>query len=631
MRSKSRTKHLESELVQRLDRFVDFGLAAVLFVAPLAMAGRFAPGRLLLVAIVGATAIAWGAARYFSSRPQSWQVTGVEWLAAAAVFLVLLQSMPLPPVVVQNLSPAVSNLLPLHHGMQYADDGVPNESDQSTSQRIMGWTYLSVAPHATRGGLAMALTYVLLFGLVAQRLRRRTDMEQLLKAIALAGVAMSLLGLLQRYLGNGKFLWFLEHPSRDTLTAVKGTFANENHFVHFLALSFGPLLWWLIREQEKAPSDRQKHDISIDSLRERIRNIPRNQLLPIGGLCIVTLAALLSFSRGGLVMMTIAGAVTLGLFAWQRVVGMRTLVTFGLITIVALAGVWINGQEILVRELESLQTTSIESLDENQGRRKIWSAVLSAVPDFALLGSGVGSHRYIYPTYFKDKASVQYTHAESGYLQVLLETGGVGFAMLLFGTGLSGYWIFRVLRHGGKKHTTLAVPLAASWTVSVVHAVFDFNWFIPANMTITLCILAIANRLSQKVETNPAAKRPIEVDQRVHWAVLTAGFSVIMILSTVHFWGPARGHGAYAEYKAWSLATNRFVAKSTGPGRQRSLGFVDPSQPVTGDRMIALLDKDGPTRSSAWTGTRSHGGYLPASIQPAPERFRIRNGIGRNS
>lgn len=578
----------ETRLVQTLHRIVDGGLACVLFVAPLAMAGRFAVGRLLLLSIVGVTATAWAFSRLLSTKPRPWYSTGLEWLAVFAVLLVLLQVLPLPSGAMQSLSPTIGELLPMHHGIEAT--GEVNADAASTENQVVGWNYLSLAPHATRGALAMALCYVLLFGVVSQRLRNREDIEFLMKAIALAGVSMAVIGLTQRFLGNGKFLWFIEHPSRDTLTAVKGTFANENHFVHFLALSLGPLLWWVVKEQST------EHGAKVPGAtfgrNSQRPTVTRNQVLSLVGLGLVLLAALMSFSRGGIAVLAIAGVVTISLLAIQRRVGIRAVAALSTIAVIAILCLWIHGKDLLTRELETLQTASIESLDQDQGRRKIWSAVSKAIPEFALVGSGVGSHRYIYPTYFRDRAAVQYTHAESGYLQVLLETGSVGFLLLCFALGLTGWWGVRGLRSRNDRLRFIAVPLAACWTVSVVHAVFDFNWFIPANMCLTVMVVAMLSRLWQLQSNSPAEVTYRKVPmKRIHWAVATCGIAVVAMFSTSHYIGPAKASASYNEYRAWSLATNRFASKSIGPGRQRSLGFVDPGKQETTQRMIELLDQ----------------------------------------
>lgn len=591
----------EPAFIQYLNKTVDFGIAGVLFVAPLAMAGRYPPGRLLLALLVGVTAIAWATARCFSRRERAtWFLTGVEWLAAFAILLVALQLLPLTSQMLHRISPTISQLLPLFQ------ESVPVAAADSDVNEVastwLTWQRVSLAPAATRGGFAMTLVYVMFFFVVLQRVRHQADIELLLKAMAIAGVGMAALGIAQKLFGNGKFLWFLEHPSRDTLTAVKGTFANENHFAHFLALTLGPLIWWLISIQHVQTEPQKRFRFGSDAAN---RSIDVEYLLVCMGLGIVMLAGLLSYSRGGLAMMFLAAVSSTAMLLYQKRVGRNAIISVSVAAAIAIVAVWIHGQEVLTRELATLGEISIESLDEGAGRRRIWDAVLLAIPDFAVLGSGVGSHRYVYPTFFSSPSGVQYTHAESGYLHLLLEAGGPGLGLALVGIGFCGWWLASAFVRDKPEVSFLAVPLISGVLVSVVHAVFDFNWFIPANMCLTLVIAASSARLFD-LSSNHRHKHRHRHRVQMTNAMSTGlvGLAVVMsTLSVNQFVAPALAHSSWNEYLAWSLATNRFSAKSIGPGRQRSLGFVDGNDPSTVNRMIELLDQ---TLQADPTNGRAH-------------------------
>ena len=566
----------DPSFVRLLQHGVDVGIAGVLLLAPLAMGGRYPLGRLVLVLLVAITAVSWCLARTLSRQQTSWFWSGAEWIGGLAVLLVVLQLTPLSPAWRDCFSPQVAQLLPLWS--QPADP-----SSGETLANWSSWNRITLAPQATRGGLAMLLTYLMLFGVVSQHVWRKGDIERLLRIVALAGIGMASVGLLQYFAGNGKFLWLYEHPSRDTLTAVKGTFANENHFAHFLALAIGPLIWWLVSVQAQA----ERAAGAGFQITAQTKSVPKLQIFLGAGLAIMLLAGLLTYSRGGIAMILLASVASTALFAWQGHVGRRAVIAMTTVVLVAAGAVWIHGQDLLVREIETIQSASLDALDQGRSRRKIWQSVVRAIPEFALVGSGVGSHRDVYPTYFSERSSVQYSHAENGYLQILLETGGPGLALLLCGIGLSGYWVVQsMINDRQPKLAMLAVPVAAAWCVSVVHAVADFNWFIPANMAMTLVLLALAARLSYLATSRPETEWSRLVP-RWRWAIATVVVVLTSLLGINHYWGPAHGAPHWDEYLAWSLATNRFAAKSVGPGRQRRLGLVDRSSPDT----IAWMSK----------------------------------------
>ena len=261
-------------------RLVDAGLLGVIFVAPLFMGGRGDIGRLVYVALVCGTAVCW-LVRQCLLADASWRWSGLEWILLAGVLLVVLQLAPLPPGVLRTLSPQIPGLLPLW-------------TTQASPETQLGvWNQLTLSPQATRGGLITFLAHALLFLVLVQRIRDVHDVKRLVRWLALAAIGMAVLGLAQMLFGNGKFLWIYEHPSRDTYRVVKGSFQNQNHFAHFLALGIGPLLWWLHRLWTAAPKA---------SFGSGGRSWSQSEILKHAltiGLGLVAFAGLLTFSRGG--------------------------------------------------------------------------------------------------------------------------------------------------------------------------------------------------------------------------------------------------------------------------------------------------------------------------------------------
>jgi len=523
------------------DRAVDAGLAAVLFVAPLAMGGRHPAGLLLFVALVGITATAWVAGQCWR-RDARWTTSGAEWLICAGLLLLALQLTPLPAWLLARLSLATPEFLPLWtSGTSAAGGGLA----------LGSWHTISLTPHATRISLVAFLAYAILFLVAVQRIRTLADVERILRWTATAAVAVAVLGLAQFLVGNGKFLWVYAHPSRDTLHAVKAMFANENHCAHLLALGIPALIWSLARWPKR--------------LRAQARSTSLAGLLGTA-LAVTVFAGMLTFSRGGLIVIVLAAATMIGLLACKQAIDRRVWLLLAGGGLLAGAALLVHGYEPLRGEVETL--ASLDKLDAHGGRQKLWRAEFLAFQQAPIVGVGVGSCREVYPAFFPDYSNVYFSHGESAFVQVLMESGVLGLALLLAGLALAGRWCSLALRGLDGSAYVASAAATAGLVVSVVHSAWDFVWYLPACMTVALLLLACVFRLSRlamAVERAPCERTPCEraprerarrasADRvrreraRLAWG-LAAGATAIVCGSLVQAaWAPAWAAPAWERY-----------------------------------------------------------------------------------
>jgi len=550
------------ELGRCLLLIVDLAIIGVIFVAPLLMGGRHPAGQFAFVSFVCVAAVAWTARQCFLKRAV-FRRSGVELLLLAGVLLIGIQLLPLSPGWIARLSPAVGELLPLWP----SQTAVPGHLDR--------WSQISLSPVATCAGLVMYVAYVMLFLVTVARIREVKDAERIIGWIGISAAFMALIGLLQYLSGNGKFLWVYQHPYRDTHDAVKGAFINQNHFAHFLALGVGPLLWWiqrLLRSQQK----RHRRSFSLsgsDTDRKRLY-----VCAAVGALGLVTFAALLSFSRGGVLIILLATAVCTGIYVRASLLGRKALI--GLVAVAALIGVGlcIHGYDSLAREVDTI--TDAETTHElSGGRGELWQSLAGAVPKFAIAGAGVGSHREVYPVFLTKYYRTEFTHAECGYLQVLLETGIPGLALLLTGIAVCGVWCVRSLFRSRSLSTTACIgAVSAGLLASVVHSLVDFVWYIPACMSISVVLIACACRLYQLVQAKRGARTREIPLPRTAWVAATGTVLVVSVLLVNNRFGPALASPHWDQYLALSLQSNQ----------------LDPSDPswesTVGPRMAHLSE-----------------------------------------
>ncbi len=493
-------------------RLCDQGLDALqpicLFGVPLMLGGRHPLGHLLLATTAGTMLLLWCLRRGLSARPSlTW--TGAEWLAAGGILLLGLQLVPMSPAVLARLSPAVPSFLPLWF--------------QPGNGALRTWPYLSLTPEETRLCLILFLSYFAVFWVTALRIRAVEDVERIFRYLAWAVMVVAGLGILQQVAGNGKFFWFYQHPYSTTADAVKGCFTNRNHFADFLALGIGPLLWWAfgggdaLRRAADASSHRRNAAWAIASWHGGkpgrqgtfSSQLAEGEWLRVVLLGMVLFAGLLSLSRAGNVVLALALMITAAALFRGGILRPRALAVLGFAVVVTASALAIFGRDRVRERLDDLATLSWETLDRQESRATVWQNTWRAARDFPLVGSGAGSFRFVQALYEGPRSHAHYySHAEQSYLQVLLETGLPGLALLLTG------WILvfsragrAVFRGRDPRHRMAAVVAFAGLTAHALHGLVDFVFYVPG-LTVTAVTLAACVWRLGDFATHPAAVAP---------------------------------------------------------------------------------------------------------------------------
>lgn len=483
----------------------DVLIAVLLIVLPFVMGGREALGHRILISLSLVLGLVWSLHQFRTGGRLVF--LSVEPLLMAGVLLLWFQTSPQSMDTLQRLSPEYQRLLPDWGSTQLTLSKVTGEAaaaGQQAASAMPVWNTVSFTPVETQHGLLMLVAYSIIAVVVMQRIQSESDCSRIFRLVAVSAIAMAVFAVLQLATTNDRFFWFYRHPYTGTSDVLKGAFTNRNHFAQFLALAVGPLTWWMLQER------RAHSDNAVSTIRQGLGPAQGNHsqfgnlinvrlLLLMCATAGVLLCVLMSLSRGGMLAAGIACVVVLaGLWKQESIQSSLALIIIGLGTVV-IGGLLLMGQDDVEARVEQLASADADKIDQANGRRTIWKADLEVIRAFPLLGTGVGSHRDVYPIYMKelaDFAAFEFTHAESSYLHLALETGLLGVSLLVAGlVVVLGRILVSVLRKTESRRGEYSAAVLASLAGGAVHATADFIWYVPAIVVTTIMLGVTGLRL----------------------------------------------------------------------------------------------------------------------------------------
>jgi O-antigen ligase len=199
----------------------------------------------------------------------------------------------------------------------------------------------------------------------------------------------------------------------------------------------------------------------------------------------------LSGSRGGMTAFAAQIAILFWFLFRERTCrpAASLLATFLIISLLLVAG--IGGSEVAAR----LSTVSSDKRSELAGdiRLKINHDAIQMFSKRPVLGWGLGTFEDVYPQFRSYYTNFLVDEAHNDYAQLLVETGALGFAVMI-------WFLAATLRPAWRKRRNWssdvngAASLAAVLGIAgiLVHSLVDFNLEIPANAMLFYVLCTIA-------------------------------------------------------------------------------------------------------------------------------------------
>jgi O-antigen ligase len=313
---------------------------------------------------------------------------------------------------------------------------------------------LHLAPGASREIISWIAFYIFFAFSIHAFVRDRKSVKLIAKAIIGSGFLVAFIAIAQKFWG-AKAIYWSAFPSQ----TFYGTFINPNHCAIYLACVGLFTFAYLLREDSRT-----------------------NKGFLAFIFTLIAIAIFYSLSRGGI----ISFLLPLGLLLYyllkkpaQEAFLLRTnyIALFFILLAVATFLAW-WGTYRFFGELGSLTDISPKS----DFRVEIWKNSLTAFKDFYLFGTGIGSYQDIIPLYRTMPRNVIVEVAENDYIQLLLETGALGFLLCGIIIYLFARRISRVVSKDPEHTPRVQIGAIFAILAIALNSLINFNFYFPGSM-----------------------------------------------------------------------------------------------------------------------------------------------------
>ncbi len=183
-------------------------------------------------------------------------------------------------------------------------------------------------------------------------------------------------------------------------------------------------------------------------------------------------------------------------------------------------------------QLENRLEQTVVKEESLQTRVTVWKDSVGMVRDFPLFGVGLSAWPELFPRYRRPPWSrVLYRETHNDYLQLVAETGLLGFALLAWFFWLAGRQLYQSLLTVSPRVFPVFTALLAALGTMAFHEFFDFNLQIPANAFLFTLLLALALRLTGIAVRSPqsAVRSPLRIPALLSGGVAAATLCVLAL------------------------------------------------------------------------------------------------------
>ena len=334
---------------------------------------------------------------------------------------------------------------------------------------------------ATFNELLKDMVYGIVFLVAAHCFRTEKRLRWFAITFTMFGFLLAVFAIVQNLTGADKLYWL--RATHEQTMAMFGPYVNRNHYAGIMEL-LAPLSMGVALQEKVA--------------------WPKRGLAAFAGI-IMAASIVLSLSRGGMIAMVIELLfLVMVLYGVNR--GKRTTLMLAAIFVVTLGFLaWLNGAGVVDR-IGSVSTDW--KSDFTEGRAAMARDTLHMFRQKPVMGWGLGTYASVYPQFRSFFTNDFIEHAHNDYVEVLAETGVLGFAAVLwFLVQLYRTGFRKIRRQRAPWQSAMALATLTGCTGFLVHGFTDFNFHIPANAALFFAFSALIGSYSREESERAGAGR----------------------------------------------------------------------------------------------------------------------------
>jgi O-antigen ligase len=303
---------------------------------------------------------------------------------------------------------------------------------------------ISFRPEGSIPVIIVYIVFIMLYFVLTALIKDKQQLLTICTVLVFAGFAISLFGIYQYFWGiPTNYAWVDKKMFANVSVRVYSVFSNPNVLGQYLVLIVPITIGMFFIRKDKL------------------------EKVVYSGMSLVMLICLiLTLSRGAWLGMMVA----LAIFVFLKD---KRLIILGATLLLTLP--FVLPSSVINR------FTSIGNLKESSSayRYSVWIGSIDIIKDFWIAGIGIGTKafEFIYPGYAVVGATYA-LHSHNFYLQIIIETGILGFAVFLIMLLTFYKNMFSTARESDDNTlSTLAIALISGMSGYLFYGIFDNSWY----------------------------------------------------------------------------------------------------------------------------------------------------------